>query len=72
LGQAFWKNRIFNGVNSERKVSLLEQAAFEKRRRKNNLNPLEHLLVNAVHGERRRTLIRNDDWATEQVTFEVK
>jgi hypothetical protein len=53
-------------------VSLLEQAAFEKRRRKNNLNPLEHLLVNAVHGERRRTLIRNDDWATEQVTFEVK
>ncbi|EDN68462.1 hypothetical protein BGP_5120 [Beggiatoa sp. PS] len=36
------------------------------------LNPLERLLVNAVHGIRGKLSKRNDDWATEQVMFEVK
>jgi len=49
-------------------VSLLVQRPFIEQR----TYPLEHFLVNVVHGERRRTSTRNDEWATEQVTFEVK
>jgi hypothetical protein len=55
-------------------VSLLEQSKFKRRGAKGMkvLNPLERLLVNAVHGIRGDRLKRNDDWATEQVMFEVK
>jgi hypothetical protein len=52
-------------------VSLLEQSKF-KRRDAKGLNPLERLLVNAVHGIRGDIPKRNDDWATGQVMFEVK
>ena len=50
-------------------VSLLEQSAYRPRA---GSNPLERLLINAVHGLRGSQLISNDEWATEQVTFEVK
>jgi len=36
------------------------------------LNPLERLLVNAVHGVRGTRKVRNDDWATGQVILEVE
>lgn len=52
-------------------VSLLEQSKFTQRGIK-GLNPLERLLINAVHGIRGDTSKRNDDWATGQVMFEVK
>jgi hypothetical protein len=53
-------------------VSLLEQSPFVNGGLKGNLNPLEQLLVNAVHGWRGNASIRNDEWATEQVTVEVE
>jgi hypothetical protein len=53
-------------------VSLLEQSPFVDGGLKGNLNPLEQLLVNAVHGWRGNASIRNDEWATEQVTVEVE
>jgi len=54
-------------------ISLLEQSKFKvKGRNMKGLNPLERLLVNAVHGIRGKLSKRNDDWATDQVTFEVK
>jgi hypothetical protein len=55
-------------------ISLLEQSKFNRRDAKGvkRLNPLERLLVNAVHGMRGSIAKRNDDWATGQVTFEVK
>ncbi len=62
-------------------VSLLEQGGFERRGGFDNrgdfdtrgdLNPLEQLLVNAVHGQRGRVSLRNDEWASGQVGFEVE
>ena len=50
-------------------VSLLEQEIFRERA---NLNPLERLLTNAVHGERGLSPVLNAEWATGQVTFMVK
>jgi hypothetical protein len=52
-------------------ISLLEQSKF-KRRGVKGLNPLEQLLVNAVHGVRGTRKVKNDEWATGLVTFEVK
>ncbi|MCK5522132.1 MAG: DUF4384 domain-containing protein [Thiomargarita sp.] len=46
-------------------VSLLEQSKFNRRGTK-GLNPLERLLVNAVHGRRGDRSMQNDDWATGQ------
>ena len=51
-------------------VSLLEQDTF--RERGESLNPIEQLLVNAVHGNRGLARVSNTEWVTEQVTFEVK
>ena len=48
-------------------VRLFEQSGL-----KNFMNPLERLLNNASHGLRQETLIWIDEWATEQVVFEVK
>jgi len=52
-------------------ISLLEKEGF-KGRAIQDLNPLERLLVSAAHGERGELLrMSNDEWFTEQVTFEV-
>ncbi len=51
-------------------VLWLEQESYQNRLL-NRLNPLERLLVNAVHGLRQATSIGIDDWASGQVTFEV-
>jgi hypothetical protein len=50
-------------------VSLLEQEIF--RERGSDLNPLERLLTNAVHGERGLSRVSNSEWVTGQVTFVV-
>jgi hypothetical protein len=52
-------------------VSLWEQSKFEQRADE-NLNPLEQLLLNAMHGWRKKTEIEVGEWATGQVSFEVK
>jgi len=49
-------------------VSLLQEEGF-----KGKANPLERLLLNALHGARARLLrMSNHEWFTGQVTFEVK
>ncbi|MDM8561402.1 caspase family protein [Candidatus Parabeggiatoa sp. HSG14] len=54
-------------------ISLLEQPKFKvKGGDIKDLNPLERLLVNAVHGVRGTGKVRNDEWATGQVIFKVK
>jgi hypothetical protein len=54
-------------------VELLEQTAFEQRGgMEGNYNPLEQLLVNAIHGQRGRISLRNDDWAAGLIEFMVK
>lgn len=54
-------------------VSLLESKGFRKRGAyQGEYNPLERLLVKAVYGQRGLTLTQNDEWATEQVSFEVR
>lgn len=54
-------------------ISLLEQREFLRRGGlKGDFNPLEQLLINAVHGQRKVVRYRNDDWDTAQVSFEVK
>ncbi|RKZ36282.1 MAG: hypothetical protein DRQ41_14710 [Gammaproteobacteria bacterium] len=45
-------------------VSLLEQSKFKRRGGMKGLNPLERLLVHAVHGRRGDRSKRNDNWAT--------
>lgn len=50
-------------------VILFQQGRFE---REMVTNPVEHVLVNAVHGFRGPISLRNDEWATDQVGFEVK
>jgi hypothetical protein len=62
--------KVITTSKSPIEVSLLEQRPFIDRRP--SFNPLEHLLVNAVHGWRGDASIRNDEWATEQVTVEVE
>jgi hypothetical protein len=57
---------VHGGVKGN--VSLLEQSPFER----TDLNFLEQYSVNAVYGWRGDGLIRNDEWATEQVTVEVE
>lgn len=54
-------------------VSLLEMKGFEMRGgAKGIYNPLEQLLVNAMYGHRGRVPLRNDEWTTKQLSFEVK
>ncbi len=55
-------------------VSLLEIKGFQQQRGayKKYANPLERLLLQAVYGQRGLTLSRNDEWATEQVSFDVQ
>jgi len=54
-------------------VELLEQTGFEQRGGiEGNYNPLEQLLVNAIHGQRGRISLRNDEWATGLIEFMVK
>lgn len=49
-------------------IRLLEQPNI-----KSGLNPLERMLVNVVHGTRGEPVsLRNDEWATGSVVFEVK
>ncbi|KHD08882.1 hypothetical protein PN36_03360 [Candidatus Thiomargarita nelsonii] len=50
-------------------VSLFEQEEFRER---GDLNPLERLLVNAVHSERGLTRISPYEWVAGQVTFKIK
>ncbi|KHD07916.1 hypothetical protein PN36_04180 [Candidatus Thiomargarita nelsonii] len=52
-------------------VLLLEQESLQ-RERDRGLNPIEQLLVNAVHGNRGLARVSNTEWVTEQVTLEVK
>ena len=52
-------------------VLLFEQAPIRGRLRGRRLNPLEQLLVNAVHGKRGQTLIKIDTWATKQISLQV-
>ncbi len=52
-------------------ISLLQGDGY-KGRKKEDLNPLEQLMVNAAHGNRARLLrISNKEWLTRQVEFEV-
>jgi hypothetical protein len=53
-------------------VLLFEQAPIKGKLRGKKLNPLEQLLVNAVHGKRGQSLIKIDEWATKQVSFQVR
>ncbi len=55
-------------------VSLLEQAGFQQRGGyKGTFTQLEQLLVNVMYGQRGTVhRHRNDEWITEQVSFEVK
>jgi hypothetical protein len=54
-------------------VELLEQTAFEQRGGiEGSYNPLEQLLINAIHGQRGRISLRNDDWAAGLIEFMVK
>lgn len=53
-------------------VLLFEQAPIKGKLRGKKLNPLEQLLVNAVHGKRGQSLIKIDEWATKQVSFKVR
>lgn len=54
-------------------VSLLEMKGFEIRGgTKGEYNPLEQLLVNALYGHRGRVSLRNDEWTTKQLSFEVR
>ncbi len=54
-------------------VELLEQTGFEQRGGiEGNYNPLEQVLINAIHGQRGRISLRNDDWATGLIEFMVK
>jgi hypothetical protein len=48
-------------------ILLLEQGRFE--RREEDLNSLERLLVNAVHGQRGISRVSNSEWVTGQVTL---
>jgi len=52
-------------------ISLLQKEGFNGRNL-SELNPLERLLVSAAHGQRGLSRVQNNEWATEQVTFEVK
>jgi hypothetical protein len=52
-------------------VSLLQKEGFA-RRKQEKLNPLERLLVSAAHGQRGLLRIKNQEWVTGQVMFEVK
>lgn len=57
-------------------VGLLEQRGYQallagRETRRGGLNPLERLLVNAVHGTRGVAEVRNDEWGTEQVVLPV-
>ncbi len=49
-------------------VMLLEQARFKR----GSFSPLEHLLVNSMHGVRGLTRVENVEWVTGQGTFKVK
>jgi hypothetical protein len=54
-------------------VSLLEESHFARSGTRTDLNPLERLLFNAMQGKRTRVGIPTGfQWATEQVSFEVK
>lgn len=52
-------------------ISLLQKDGF-RGRNLSGLNPLERLLVSVAHGQRGAWRIRNNEWATKQVTFKVK
>lgn len=53
-------------------ISLLEQSGYTRGRNGDRpLNPLEHLLCNAMHGTRGAVSLRNDDWATIQFEIDV-
>ncbi len=54
-------------------VSLLESKGFQERGGdKGAYNPLEQLLVNELYEQRGTDHYQTDEWATEQVSFEVK
>ncbi len=54
-------------------VGLLEARGFQQRGAyRGEYNPLEQLLVNALYGERGTDHYQVDEWATEQVSFEVE
>jgi len=54
-------------------VSLLEMGGFEIRGgAKGKYNSLEQLLVNTMYGNRGRVSLRNDEWTTKQISFEVE
>lgn len=53
-------------------VTLLESSRFELRGgHKGTYNPLEQLLVNVMYGQRSVVRYNIDEWATQQVSFEV-
>ncbi|MCP4396614.1 MAG: hypothetical protein GY801_04825 [bacterium] len=54
-------------------ASLLEKQGYKTRGgKKGKYNPLEQLLVNAMYGQRGRVSLRNDEWATRQISLEVE
>lgn len=63
--------RTFKLITSRQSIDalLFEQSEYKLRA---GSNPLERLLFNALHGQRGRQSIPNNEWATEQVTIDVK
>jgi hypothetical protein len=63
--------RTFKLITTERSIEplLFEQSGYKLRA---GSNPLERLLFNAVHGQRGTRSTSNNEWATEQVTIDVK
>ncbi|MCP4397676.1 MAG: hypothetical protein GY801_10305 [bacterium] len=55
-------------------ASLLEDEGYKMRgAEKGKYTLLEQLLVNAMYNRQRgRVSLRNDEWATKQLSFEVK
>ena len=63
--------RTFKLITSAQSIDalLFEQSGYKLRA---GSNPLERLLFNAVHGQRGTQSVPNNEWATEQVTIDVK
>jgi len=64
--------KLFTSTQKINDISLFEQSTYKPERLKSLEKSLERLLVNTVHGLRGTRSTLNDEWATEQATFDVK
>lgn len=54
-------------------IALIEHEGFKQRGgAKGRYTPIEHLLVNVLHGQRGPVSLRNDSWKTNEMSFIVK